>query len=77
MQDTRTLSFCRCLSQMVTKLADFSSKGARGVVVFLTPKDTERFLRAVKLGEQVGLLKPQQLVLLGSTGWGDNTDIVS
>ena len=63
------------VNKLVTRLSDFSQQGARGVVMFLSDADTARLLTAVRLGEQVGLIKSQSLVLLSSSEWGDNTDL--
>lgn len=63
--------------QMVTKLAEFSRRGARAVVLFLSPSHTRQLVTALQRAEQQGALQPHQLVLLSATGWGDNTDLVS
>lgn len=63
--------------QLVADLAQFSVEGARAVVLFLRPADVERLVHAIQLAHEAGDLDTQQMVLLASTGWGDNTDQVS
>jgi hypothetical protein len=61
----------------MAQLIDFSTRGARAALLFLSPADTRRVVGALRTAQEAGLVAPHDLVLIAGTGWGDNTDQVS
>lgn len=62
--------------QLVRDLLAFSKDGARAVVLFLQPADVNKLAQALQLVHDNNQLDHQQLVLISSTAWGDNTHLV-